>query len=207
MKLGADSMAYDMERLRVVRDAVGADRQVIVDLTFSLDFERALTWLPAWHEFSIAGVQAPFPTGAWEDMRLLNRQVPVIGIESESREEIFCHLLSIEALGMMQFSPIAAGGISRGRRLILRAAKAGVPVTLQCSSSGLAYMASLHLAAAFPKTVNSVELHRIHDTFYDCLPRSALTVTDGAVSLGEEAGLGFAPDAAELPPPAVVLEA
>lgn len=194
MKIGALSFEQDVERVQAVRAAIGPDVGLIVDAVYSLDRAKATRWLPVWKNAGVEAVQAPFPCEDWEDMRWLNRDcgMPVMVFEAESRFEIFRSLLEYGAIGLLQFSAIAVGGVTAARKLIDLASRHQTPVTLQCSSTWLAEAVSLELARAYG-TVSHVELHTVHQGLFDLVPMSARCPEGGMLTLGDHPGLGFTP--------------
>ncbi|WP_162302602.1 mandelate racemase/muconate lactonizing enzyme family protein [Salinicola lusitanus] len=199
MKIGALAFEQDVARVRAVREAVGPDVGLIVDAVYSLDRARAEKWLGVWREFDVEAVQAPFPTHCWEEMRWLNRDcgVPVMVFEAESRFEIFRALLEFEAIGALQFSPIAVGGITAARRLIALASDYRCDVSLQCSSTWLTEKVALEIARGHSQ-VRHVELHTLHTALFDQTAAGELQVRDGQLSLASCVGLGVSPDVSRL---------
>lgn len=199
MKFGALSFEQDLERMRTVREAIGPTTNLIVDAVYSLDRDKARRWLPIWQELDVEAVQAPFAATDWPSMIWLNRDcgMPIVAFESESRPEIFHALLEQGGIGMMQFSPVAVGGITAARRLIAMAQEYEVPVTLQCSSTWLAQAVALELARSHPQ-IRHVELHTLHRGLFNTVPEAENTPCDGHLRLHDRPGLGFAPPLAQL---------
>jgi L-alanine-DL-glutamate epimerase-like enolase superfamily enzyme len=208
MKLGAWALEDDVERLSSVRSAIGPRAGLIVDMSYSLNWDRARSWIPFLRSAGVAAIQSPFPVWEWDLMARLSglAAAPVIGLEAEARHDVLRHLLAIGALDILQISPTAAGGVTGAQRLVELAATLARPITLQCSTSAIAYAACLHIASAFPEQVESVECNMIHDTFYERLPRSALEPVGGRVPVLDEPGLGIDPGP-DLPRPVVELTA
>ncbi len=194
MKFGALPFEQDAARMRAVREAIGPAAGLIVDAVYSLDRDKAEKWLPIWQELNVEAVQAPFPIQDWSSMRWLNVDcgIPVMGFEAESREEIFRAALQAKAIGMLQFSPIAVGGVVAARRLIELGKEHDVPVTLQCSSTWLAQAAALEVARGHDQ-VTHVELHTLHRGLFECAAEGEHSPTDGVLKLHNRAGLGFVP--------------
>lgn len=194
MKTGALSFDSDLERLYAVRKAIGPDTTLILDAVYGMNRELVREWLPHWKEIGVAAIQAPFPADDWDSMVWLNQDIgiPVIAFEAESRIEIFRALLERGALGIMQFSCIAVGGITASLKLIELARSYSVPVTLQCSSTFFAEAVAMQLAACSKEIVH-VELHQFHTTFYDTAPASSIAPANGYVLLPESNGVGFTP--------------
>lgn len=206
MKIGGRKFEEDVARMRAVRGAIGVDAELIVDAVYSLDRTEARKWLPVWAEVNIEAVQAPFAPMNWDDMIWLNHDcgVPVMVFEAESRFEIFRALLQADAIGVLQFSPIAVGGITAARQLIALGREYDRPVSLQCSSTWLGQTVALELARGH-ETVASVELHTLHRGLFDHVHPLDYTPKDGWLTLSERAGLGFVPDASRLAPADITL--
>lgn len=194
MKTGALSFERDLERLYAARTAIGRDTTLILDAVYGMNRELVSKWLPHWKEAAVAAIQAPFPADDWDSMVWLNQKIgiPVIAFEAESRFEIFRALLERGALGIMQFSCIAVGGISATLKLIELARVNSVPVTLQCSSTFFAEAVAMQLAACC-KNIVHVELHQFHTTFYDVVPAGSIVPAKGCVKIPTGNGVGFTP--------------
>jgi L-alanine-DL-glutamate epimerase-like enolase superfamily enzyme len=194
MKIGALEFKQDLERVRAAREAIGDETNLIVDAVYSLDRVMAERWLPEWEALNIQAVQAPFRAQEWDAMQWLNRDcgMPVMVFEAENRFEIFRALLKNEAVGILQFSPIAVGGVSASCRLIRLAESFGCPVSMQCSSSWVAEMIALQIARA-NASVRHVEIHTLHRMLFECAEREHLQLKNGCLHIGSAPGLGFVP--------------
>jgi L-alanine-DL-glutamate epimerase-like enolase superfamily enzyme len=199
MKTGALSFENDLDRLYAARTAIGPETTLILDAVYGMNKELVNRWLPHWKKVGVCAVQAPFPAEDWDTMVWLNQDlgIPVIAFEAESRLEIFRALLERGALGIVQFSCIAVGGVTATLKLLKLARQYSVPVTLQCSSTFFAEAVAMQLAACSEQIVH-VELHQFHTTFYDIAPPSSITPIQGRVKRPEDSGVGFTPPMAQL---------
>ncbi len=193
MKIGALDFDQDLERVRAVREAVGRETGLIVDAVYSLDRAAAERWLPEWHALGVEAVQAPFAARDWDSMQWLNRDcgMPVMVFEAESRYVIFRALLERQAIGVLQFSPIAVGGVTASLALIELAERFGCQTSLQCSSTWLAEMIALQIACVNP-SVRHVEMHRFHTMLFEYAEPAHRRLKAGCVELGDTQGVGFA---------------
>lgn len=192
MKIGALEFDQDLERVKAVRQAIGPETGLITDAVYSLDREKAERWLPHWHELGVQAVQAPFPQREWDEMRWLNQDagIPVMVFEAENRYAVFRALLEMGAIGIMQFSPIAVGGITAALSLIKLAEKFGCETSLQCSSTWLTEKIALQIGSARP-TVRHVEMHTFHQYLFDQASPDQHNLVDGCHINGTALGLGF----------------
>lgn len=200
MKFGAKSFEDDLARITEVRRSIGPDIELILDAVYSLDKEKAIKWLPHWRELDVQAIQAPFPASDWAAMSWLNQEqnIPVMGFEAESRFEVFRALLQVDAIGILQFSPIAVGGYDASFRLVRLAEQFGKKVSLQCSSTWLAEMICFHLAAASQSVMHAEfhqfhQFHQFHRQMFDVAAPKMMTLTGGKLGLSSTPGLGFVP--------------
>ena len=192
MKIGALELEQDLKRLQAVRDAIGPETGLIVDAVYSLDRKTAERWLPHWQSLAVQAVQAPFPARDWDSMQWLNRdcRMPVMVFEAENRYVVFRALLEREAIGVLQFSPIAVGGVTASLALINLAQDFGCQSSLQCSSTWLAEMIAFQIGSV-SASVRHVELHRFHTMLFDLADPVTREVRAGCIDLGEAPGIGF----------------
>ena len=194
MKFGIKEFEDDLDRISEVRRSIGQGVNLILDAVYSLDRQKAERWLPYWQDLGVEAVQAPFDASDWESMIWLNQDcgMPVMVFEAETRFEIFRALLQAGAIGIMQFSPVAVGGIDASRRLIDLAAEHGKPVSLQCSSTWMAELIAMHLAGASDQVAH-VEYHQFHRLMFDLAEPTYTRLVGGKVTLSSTPGIGLIP--------------
>ncbi len=200
MKIGAFELDADLERVRVVREAVGDGVAVWVDAVNQLDCGRAPSWCDALAGIGVAAIQAPLPFDDIAGMAALNaRHLPVIATEAEHREATFIALLEADAVTHLQYCLGLCGGFSGATRLDALAAEHQRTSTPQCFSTAVLHAASLHFGAARENVV-AVEFHRFHNHLAAALPASMKTIMAGHVHLDDTPGLGLsAPNPGEQP--------
>ncbi len=196
MKVGAMPLPIDLERVRAVRGAVGADAELWVDAVNQLNGETAVPWAMALSGTGAQAIQAPVPFSDVATMARINADcLPVIAGEAEFDMAGFGRLLAADALTLVQPCLGLCGGFTSATRLAARAQGLLVDITPQTFGTAVMQAASLHWGAA-TAGVHSVEYHRFHDHLAAIMPAGMRTVTGGRVALGEEPGLGVA-----IPPP------
>jgi L-alanine-DL-glutamate epimerase-like enolase superfamily enzyme len=192
MKVGGVSLEEDLARVDAVRLAVPASTLLLVDAVGTLGRETALEWAHTLARHGVWAIQAPVQAEDVEGWRALTRagSLPVIGVETEWREEAFTDLVLDRRVSLLQFSVALCGGLSAAMRLVTLAEAHGLQSTPQCSSTAVAELASFHLAAACTG-VWSVEYHMFHRHLYELLPESVTTVRSGHVLIPDAPGLGL----------------
>lgn len=193
MKIGALSLADDLERVRAARRAMGDNAVLWVDAVSQLDHASAPAWCEALAAEGVAAIQAPLPIDDIAGMALLNAaHLPVVAAEAEHREAVFGALIDARAVTHLQYCLGLCGGPGRARRLDVLARAHGVTSTPQCFSTAVLQAASLHFGVAHDN-VAVVEYHRFHDHLADTLAPAMKRVHDGCIHLDDTPGLGLAP--------------
>ncbi|WP_158745323.1 mandelate racemase/muconate lactonizing enzyme family protein [Acidisphaera sp. L21] len=194
MKIGALPMADDLARVSVVRDAIGSGHRLMVDAVGQLSRATAPAWIDGLARLGVHAIQAPLPEGDIDGMAALQARGPltVVAQEREHDPMVFRALIEQQAVGMLQFNPGLAGGVTGARALTAMANAAAIPVTLQCYSTAVMQAACWHIGAALPG-VQSVENHQFHDSLNQALQPEMAIVREGQLRLGDQPGLGIDP--------------
>jgi len=152
MKVGALSLQQDIERVLAVLDALPLTCKLIIDGVYRYSYHQALTVFSALPADRIEAFQSPLAVQDVAGMRSLCKEgVPVMSAEAEYRQEVHCQLLAMSAVKYLQVAPIACGGISRLQELHNRMELKTEPtsaMSLEVSSTAVAFMAACHFAAA-----------------------------------------------------------
>jgi len=192
MKIGALSREGDVERVRAVRHAIGADAVLWVDAVNQLSRTSARAWCEALLGAGVAAIQAPLSFDDITGMVQINESLlPVVATEAEHREEAFRMLIDAHAVTVLQYCLGLCGGFSGAGPIDNHAAAHGVKSTPQCFSTAVMQAASLHFGAA-RDNVATVEYHRFHDHLASLLPDEMKRIDSGFVDLGDAPGLGVA---------------
>lgn len=190
MKVGALPLESDLERVRAVRTAIGADAELWVDAVNQLTHAVAMPWAVALAEAGATAIQAPVPFWDLETMARINADcLAVIAGEAECEIAAFDDLLGANAVTLVQPCLGLCGGFSAATAIASRAQARLIDTTVQTFGTAAMQAASLHWGAA-TAGVHSVEYHRFHDHLAPLMEAGLRTVTDGRVVLGEEPGLG-----------------
>lgn len=192
MKVGALSQQDDAARVAAVRARLGDTAELMVDGVYSYDARGAADFHARIIDAGVSAFQSPVAADDIEAMAWLvsERGVPVMGLEAEYRLPILGLLLERRAVSVLQIATVACGGMTVARNVLDLALEAGVPASLEVSSTGVATMAALHLGAAH-RAVVSVEYHMVHQVLFDLLPFPPDGVCDGFVQLPDRPGLGL----------------
>ncbi len=193
IKVGGVALGEDVERVRAVREAIGAGPRLMVDANGMLDVPGALRMAQAFAPFDVYWLEAPLPPGDVAGQAVVNARgaIPVCGNETEFGLDGFRRLIEARAVEYVQPDVSVCGGIAETLRIASLAAAFHLPVTLHASSTAVCLAASLHVAASIPN-LESVEYHMLHQWLFDRLPADAFAVgAGGLVAPPPGPGLGI----------------
>lgn len=183
-----------VDRIRAVRQAVGPDVGLRLDVNGSWDPATAEERLEAITRFGLEYVEQPLAgddTSALAELRRRVR-VPIAADESVASLKAARELLDAEAVDALVVKPARVGGIEVGREIAAMAADRGVPVVISTLfETGVGIAAALALAAGLPRVGDGLD-HGLataglleHD-----LLRDELVVEDGRMWQPDEPGPG-----------------
>jgi L-alanine-DL-glutamate epimerase-like enolase superfamily enzyme len=150
VKVGVNPVE-DVERIRLIRNAVGKDMQIRIDANQGWTRQQAIEVLNKIAKFNIQFVEQPVPA---EDLKGLisvrkNSLVPVMADESVHSPEDAVRLIQAEAIDLINIKLMKTGGILKARKIAAIAEAAGIPCMIGCmSESEIGIAAGAHLAAA-----------------------------------------------------------
>lgn len=192
MKIGALSIQQDQARVEAVLQALPPHINLIIDGVYSYTVDSAKQIFDALPASRIVAFQSPLPASDITGMAALNNAgVPVMATEAEYRTEIHQWLLEHNAVTFLQTAPIASGGIRRISALHDCVKDTPVRLSLEVSSTAVAFLVAAHLSAAFD-SVAHVEYHYVHQVFFDQLIGSVGESGVGIYALSKNHGLGIA---------------
>jgi len=150
VKVGVNP-AEDVERIRLIREAVGGDIQIRIDANQGWTPKQAIEVLNKIQRFNIQFAEQPTPA---EDIKGLvevrkNSSIPVMADESVHSPEDALRLIQAEAVDLINIKLMKSGGILKARKIATVAEAAGMPCMVGCmSESEIGVAAGAHLAAA-----------------------------------------------------------
>lgn len=189
MKIGRLDPAEDAERLAAVRDAVGPDVLVMLDLNNGWrDVPQALRALRHWEPYDPYWIEEPFsPDDITNHARLAERTDLLIATgEIEAGRWRFKELLDREAAMILQTDAAVCGGISEFRRIAATADSCGVTLAPH-------WFHDLHapLVGATPNARFVEHFADAHVLNFRDLVDTQLAFRDGELVLHDAPGLGF----------------
>ncbi len=193
VKVGARSVAEDVERLRAVRNET--DTTLRTDANGAWTREQAREAFDAFADLGIEYVEQPLPAGDLAGHVDLRGGDVGVALDESLTEHTLSDVL--DAADYVVLKPMALGGVDRALDAARDARGAGVePVVTTTVDAVVARTAAVHLAASIPD-VPACGLATA-DRLGDDLAADPAPVEDGQIRVPEAAGHGVAVDFAEV---------
>jgi L-alanine-DL-glutamate epimerase-like enolase superfamily enzyme len=190
VKVGTNP-SEDVERVKMVREAVGSDVELRVDANQAWTPKEAMDVLTEISKCNVEFVEQPVSA---EDVRGLasvrkHSSIPVMADESVHSPADALRLIRSEAVDMINIKLMKSGGIHKARKIVEVAEAAGVPCMIGCmSESELGITAAVHLAAAM-RNIRYADLDS-DLLLRDKLVKNTLKVENSVRPLSSLPGLG-----------------
>ena len=149
-----------VDRVRAVREAIGPDVRLRLDVNGAWDPATAEDRLEALAQFDLEYVEQPLAGDDASELADLRRrvQVPIAADESVASMKAARELLDAEAVDVLVVKPARVGGLEVGAEIAALAAERGVPVVVSTLfETGVGIAAALAMAAALPVVGAGVE--------------------------------------------------
>jgi L-fuconate dehydratase len=139
LKVGGDR-ASDLRRARILREAIGPDRRLMLDANQVWGVEEAIEAVRALAEVNPWWIEEPTSPDDILGHRRIREAVKPIGIatgEHVHNRVMFKQLMQAEAIDFCQVDSCRLGGVNEVLAVLLLAAKFGVPVCPHAGGVGL----------------------------------------------------------------------
>lgn len=185
----------DIERVRIVREEIGPDRQLMIDANCGWDGETAVRAVNAMEDLRIALVEQPTPDGDYAAMARVRKETrpPVMADDicfdmAHARE-----LIRNECCDVISLYPGKNGGIRKSLEIAAFAEKHGVACSIGSNLEwdvGTAAMGHLVVASAnmqvekFPGDILGPEYHEFR------IAKNPLSIQGPVLTINDRPGLG-----------------
>ena len=188
MKIGGAPINEDVERVRVVREAVGPGVKLMVDANCAYRYYEAIEIARKMEPYDIFWFEEPVNPDDYEGHRLVSRAttIPVATGENEYTRYGFRDLIERRCAAILQPDALVMGGITEFMKIAALAQAHDLPVAPHGNQD-----VHVHLVAAIPNGL-TVEYYRgSTDPMWATMFRHALEVRDGCVSPPDRPGMGI----------------
>lgn len=151
VKVGLLSPKRDIENVKAVREAVGEDAKIIVDVNTAWDLPTALNTLREMEKYNIWIAEQPVPYWNVEGLKALRNRTNILIMADEAIYEIWdlIKIIRADAADLVFIKVVKAGGILKGKRWVSIAKAAGLPVICGCMMGcGIEAAAQAHFIAS-----------------------------------------------------------
>lgn len=198
MKVGL-GLETDVKHVRAVRQAIGADLQLMVDANHAYSLSEALRFARQVEELDISFFEEPVSPEDYEGYCELRQRtsIPIAGGECEYLLAGFRQLLSQRSVDIAQPDICGAGGLTETKRIAALAYAFQTNVIPHSWGTGIAFAAGLHLVSTLdivpgrlrmPEAM--LEMDRSENALRDTLTQPQFKQVDGAVDVPDAPGLG-----------------
>jgi L-alanine-DL-glutamate epimerase-like enolase superfamily enzyme len=189
--LGYGTPREDLKRVKILRDTVGQDVDIMIDLNAGYSALDAYEAARRWEEFGLTWLEEPLNPEHIEALRDFRSRttIPVASGENEFRIYGFKRLLECNAIDVAMPDIGRVGGLQEAKRICQLAEAYGVLVSPHNFSSGILLAATIHLMASTPNA-RLLECDTSDNSIYQDLLVAPLEMRGGVVIIPECQGLG-----------------
>ena len=189
-KIGGASLAEDMARLRVIREVIGDEAELMLDVNSAWDLPTAIEGARLLTEIRPRWLEEPV---RWFDdrreLKILARKtdIPLSAGESEQTGHGVRALLEEQAIDIVQFDCTRMGGFTMGRKLAALAELNHVEIAPHHDCFIHAHIVAASPAGCIVESFTDPERDPLQAELFENPPR----IENGTLYLNEEPGLGL----------------
>ncbi|CAN7459436.1 mandelate racemase/muconate lactonizing enzyme family protein [Microbacterium sp. LjRoot45] len=193
---GAGSVEADADQLHAAREAIGADRQLMIDAgqVWEADVDAAAARMGALNDVRALWLEEPFAAAEFDAYAALAARsgaVRLAGGEGAHEEAMARNLIRHAAIGFVQIDTGRVGGIGPSARIAEVAQRAGVTFVNHTFTSHLALSASLQAFAGMPEHVVCEYPAEPKQLAIDLTTTHIAPDADGLIHVPDSPGLGM----------------
>lgn len=191
LKLGRGT-ATDVAHAAAVREAIGPDRDLLVDLNCAYTADRALDVARRLVDLGITWIEEPVAVDDVAGYRRVRSSLPVSLVNGETlfTRWDFRDFLVQGAVDVVMPNLARAGGITEARKIAALCETFHVDIAPHGVGSAVGLAAALHLSAAVPN-FRVYEYNRLPNPLRDALTTTPFELVDGALPVPAGPGLGI----------------
>ena len=182
-----------LEPFGKIRDAVGREMEIMVELHGLWTLPPALRIADALKDYDVAWLEEPIRFNELDAMAELARKtlIPIAASERLASRQIFKQLIDKRAASIIMIDLAWCGGLSEARKIANMAEASELPVTLHDCTGPIVYAASCALSATLPNASYQEAVRAYFSGWYKEIVDTLPPVVDGRVAPLDGAGLGL----------------
>jgi galactonate dehydratase len=192
-RISAVELDKALEPFAKIREAVGKDMEIMVELHGLWTLPPALRIAEALKPFDVVWLEEPIRFNELDALAELARHtsIPVAASERLATAPVFRQLIEKRAASIIMIDLAWCGGISEARKIAAIAEAAELPVTLHDCTGPVVYAASCALSATLPHANYQEAVRAYYAGWYREITDTLPLVADGHVSPLDGPGLGL----------------
>jgi L-alanine-DL-glutamate epimerase-like enolase superfamily enzyme len=190
--LGCASPKDELSRIEAIRNAIGPEVKLMIDLNGGYDLMEARQAIKLWEPYDLFWLEEPLNpnyVSALSDLRH-NCPIPIAAGENEFRVEGFKQLFDLNAVDVPMPDLGRVGGMQETKNLCAIADTYGLIVSPHNFSSGVLLSATIHIMASTPNA-RFLEIDTSNNAVYYEFFRNAPIISDGFLKVPHLPGLGI----------------
>ena len=194
---GSRISAADLDKALVpfknIRDAVGREMEIMVELHGLWSLPPALRIAEALKPYDVAWIEEPIRYNELDAMAELARHtsIPIAASERLASRQMFKQLIDKRAASVIMIDLAWCGGLSEARKIANRAEASDLPVTLHDCTGPIVYAASCALSATLPNASYQEAVRAYFTGWYTEIVADLPRVASGRVAPLDGPGLGM----------------
>lgn len=187
----AGAVAEDVERVKMVREAVGKDVHLSLDPNMAFRAKDAINFCQRVEEFGITMMEQPVPDGNWLALEHVTRatSIAIEADESATTVEQVMDLAAYRRVDGINLKVPRSGGILNVMTMARICGAAGLSCRLGANvGTRLLTAHAVHVGAAIPNLDHACELAEFERLGND--PYEGLTIKNGEIIVPDEVGSG-----------------
>ena len=187
------NLASAVSNVGAIRDAVGMDMEVMVELHALWDVPSARRIVRALEPLEPFWIEDPVRSDVVGGLARVARETPlrIAGSETVSGVAGFQALLASETVGVVTIDTTWSGGLTTAHQVAALATAHGVPVAPHDCTGPVALTACVHLAVAAPNALIQETVRAGYLGWYSSLVEGGPKIAGGRIAPPEDPGLGI----------------
>ena len=183
LRIGKPTMREDVERVKILRDAIGPDIELMVDANQSLTPKAAMRLGRALEAFNLIWMEEPVAAHDLEGHAEVRSKldIPIASGESEYTRYGMCDMIRSKACDLLMPDLQRIGGLSEMRKTAALAASFNIPIST--------HMFTEHSLSIAGSSANCISVE--HMPWCASLFNEPLAVKNGFISIPQRPGCGF----------------
>ena len=192
-RISAADLDAALQPLRKIRDSVGREMEIMVELHGLWTLPPALRIAEALKPFDVAWLEEPIRYNELDALADLARHtsIPIAASERLASRQVFKQVIDKRAASIIMIDLAWCGGLSEARKIANMAEASELPVTLHDCTGPIVYAASCALSATLPNASYQECVRAYFSGWYTEIVADLPQITDGSVAPLERPGLGL----------------